>query len=223
MFLSLLRLNPASADVQRDLRDVHRLHRTIMKAFPDVINPSVKARAQFDVLHRLEFDRNNGWQLYVQSNIEPNWANSPRGYFLDKDGLLNPLIKPVGDAYGAIEPGKRLRFRLRANPTRKVDTKTGPDGRRRNGRRVPLRKIDEQVAWLLRKAHSNGFELMQVIIAATGSAELVNSNETNKTFQGVVYEGILEVKDAQQFSNALMAGMGPGKAYGFGLLSIAPI
>lgn len=220
MYLSLLYLNPASRDVQCDLRDVQNLHCRIMTAFPDMIDPEVKARTRFGVLHRLEFSRNSGWHLYVQSRIEPDWNTLPERYLLPAD-LPNPLVKEVGEAYCKIRYGRILRFRLRANPTKKIDTMS-TDGKRRNGRRVPLNNPEEQVEWLVRKANRHGFKLGQVIISSSGSAELVKSPSTAKTFQGVVYEGTLQVNDEELFLDSICSGIGPGKAYGFGLLSIAP-
>lgn len=42
------------------------------------------------------------------------------------------------------------------------------------------------------------------------------------TFGAVLFEGRLRVTDADLFRAALASGIGPAKAYGFGLLSIAP-
>jgi CRISPR system Cascade subunit CasE len=220
LYLSLLRLNPASAAVQRDLRDPVDLHRTIMRAFGDVLDPEVEARAYFGVLHRLEFDRSRGQiLLYVQSATAPDWGQLDPGYLHPEDGLR---VRPVGEVYAGLRAGRVLRFRLRANPTRKVDTKSGPDGERRNGRRVPLRGMDEQVGWLVRKASEAGFELLQATVAATGSGEYVRSHRTGRTFQGVLFEGKLVVRDVARFRSALAQGIGPAKAFGFGLLSVGP-
>lgn len=221
MYLSFLRLNPACAEVQRDLRDVMGLHRTIMKAYPDVLDPEVEARAYFGVLHRLEFDRRTGRiLLYVQSKTEPVWSQLPGGYLYVEDGMPNPAVKPVGEVYANLRAKRVLRFRLRSNPSRKVDTKSSPDGARRNGRRVALRGLEEQIGWLARKAEEHGFELLQATVAASGSAELVHSHGTGRTFQGVVFEGRLVVRDPERFQTALASGIGPGKAFGFGLLSV---
>lgn len=222
MYLTLMRLNPHSTAVQRDLRDIHALHRTIMRAFPPVVDSEQKARAYWGVLHRLEVERQTGRVLlYVQSRIAPNWSFLPDGY-LAVDGMPNPAVKSVAEAYAAIREGRILRFRLRANPTRKIDTKSGPNGERRNGRRVPLASLDRQVQWLVDKGKQHGFELLQVAVAAAGAAELVHSHTTGRTFQGVLFEGRLRVANAERFRTALASGIGPGKAYGFGLLSIAP-
>lgn len=42
------------------------------------------------------------------------------------------------------------------------------------------------------------------------------------TFGAVIFEGLLEITDADKFKQALANGIGSGKAYGFGLLSVAP-
>lgn len=220
MFLSLLRLNPASGAAQRDLRDATELHRTVMRAFPAVPDPAVEARAYFGVLHRLEFDRPGGRVLlYVQSRVAPDWSGLPSGYVFPGE---EPKVKPVGEAYAGLRAGRVLRFRVRANPTRKIDTKSGPDGEKRNGRRVPMRGPEEQIRWLARKAEEHGFELLQASVAASGSVERVHSHRTGRTFQGVLFEGRLAVRDPERFQQSLIGGIGPGKAFGFGMLSIAP-
>lgn len=222
MFLTLMRLNPASADVQRDLRDPQALHRTVMRAFPPVIDPEVGARAHWGVLHRLEYERRSGRiLLYVQSRIAPDWAFLPVGYLID-DGMENPAVKAIDRAYASLSAGRMLRFRLRANPTRKIDTKSGPQGEKRNGRRVPLLAPAAQLEWLARKGQTHGFELLEATVAAAGASELVHSHSTGRTFQGVVFEGRLVVRDAERFREALEQGIGPGKAYGYGLLSVGP-
>jgi CRISPR system Cascade subunit CasE len=42
------------------------------------------------------------------------------------------------------------------------------------------------------------------------------------SFAGVTFQGRLRIIDRQRFLQALAQGVGPGKAYGFGLFSIAP-
>jgi CRISPR system Cascade subunit CasE len=53
-------------------------------------------------------------------------------------------------------------------------------------------------------------------------------NKTGKVGMGqrlrsVRYEGVLEVTNPNGFQKVLTSGIGPAKAFGFGLLSIAPI
>ena len=220
MYLTLLRLDPHSPSIQRVLRDPHALHQTVMRAFPSILDPEQEARAYWGALHRMEIERRTGrLLLYVQSRIEPDWSFLSEDCLV-QDGLPNPGVKSVTAAYDRIAAGTTLRFRLRANPTRKIDTKSGPGGERRNGRRVPVVGLKAQVGWLARKAEEHGFSLLQATIAATGAAELVRSYSRGCCFQGVLFEGRLVVRDAERFRGALASGIGPGKAFGFGLLSV---
>ena len=133
----------------------------------------------------------------------------------------------------SLHPGERLRFRLRANPTKKVDTKSGPNGERRNGRRVKLKTEAEQVAWLRRKAAEASFEVLAVKassdIAAldvidegqsTGWRQPGDGRGAHLIFGTVLYDGYLRVIDPEGFRQAVERGLGSGKAYGFGLLSV---
>lgn len=220
MYLSRLKLNALSREVARDIGDASELHRTIMGAFPNASNGH-SPRALYNVLHRLEVNRRTGSvTLYVQSKSVPNWDALPDGYVVVNE-LPEIAVKPIGDLLKAIAPGRRLRFRLRANPTRKIDTKTQADGVRRHGRRVPVRGELAQIQWLQRQADRNGFGVTTVSIESSGSAELSRSRSTGRTFQGVLFEGTLVVIHGDAFQRALTAGIGPGKAFGFGMLSIA--
>lgn len=215
-------LDPRSTAVVRDLRDPEGVHTRIMGAFPSVLDPEQKARAYFGVLYRLEDDRRSGrLLLYVQSHIKPDWSILSKGYLADM-GMENPAVKEIDPAYAKIGEGRRLRFRLRANPTRKIDTKSGPDGQRNNGRRVPLHGPEAQVAWLARQGTRCGFELVRATIASAGAAERIHGHASGRTFQGVMFEGQLVVRDPARFRASLVGGIGPGKAYGFGLLSVGP-
>lgn len=193
-----------------------------MRAFPTVVDPEQEPRAFWGVLYRLEHDRRVPYPtLYVQSRVMPDWS------FLDKRALIqdsvpNPSTKCVAEVYNRLRKGQTLRFRLRSNPTKKVDTKSDEEGNRRNGRRVPLVKTEDQLEWLARKALQHGFDLHHANIAASGAGERQRSRRIGGVFQGVLYEGRLIVRDPDVFRNALADGIGPGKAFGFGLLSIAP-
>lgn len=228
MFLSRLVLEPRSRHVQRDLGDCHQMHRTIMAGFPHVEGDS--GRAHFGVLFRVEpepfLDRP---VVLVQSRNEPDWSRLARGYLADLGQTPNPASRPLAAVYGALEAGRRLRFRLRANVTKKV----GVDGRA-NGARVELRGDEAKIEWLERRAASGGFALVSVRGAANvpdvrivtepkqAGRQAAPSNGASLTFGSVLFEGRLDVTDAELFRRTLSAGIGPAKAYGFGLLSLAP-
>ena len=230
MFLSRLILNPRSRDVRRDLSDCQQLHRSVMSAFPDIAGDD-GARAALGVLHRIDLDRANV-TLLVQSSQPPDWSHLPAGYLRVDTDLENPACKRLDNLYGVLRSGDVLAFRLRANPSRKIDTKSRPDGNRRNGRRVELRTEADLIDWLRRKGSMAGFEIVSVrarpeipnALAMTEAKQRGMHPTTSggkMTFRPVLFSGVLRVADADLFRAALIGGIGPAKAYGFGLLSVA--
>lgn len=227
MYLSRLILNPRNKRARRDLVDCGEMHRTVMNAFPPGIGP---ARSQFGVLHRVDVRSDGEVTLFVQSRQRPDWSHLPPDYLLDQ-----PACKPVASIYAGLTAGSVLRFRLRANPTRKIDTKSDASGRRRHGRRVEFRTEAECTGWLQRKAQAGGFELLSVRLNPAvpdvtarpegSSIRLTGTQQDGTprplTFAAVLFEGHLRVTDVDQFLATLEKGIGPGKAYGLGLLSVA--
>lgn len=228
MFLSRLLLDPRDRTCRRDLADLQALHRRVMAAFPG--GASRDGRAAHGVLWRVEpAGRLGRLMLLVQSATPPDWSRLPDGYLATPEE-----VKQIDEALAAIRVGSRLQFRLVANPTRKIDTKSGLDGVRRNGRRVPLRGDEALLAWLVRKAQDAGFSVAddptsaarRVVVRPLG--DLIGWRGAGRmsaarlTFRGAAFDGILEVTDADRLREAIVAGIGPGKAYGYGLLSLAP-
>lgn len=257
MYLSRLILDPRSRDARRDLADCQALHHRVMTAFPAVADPR-RAREQLGVLYRAEEHPRTGiTQILVQSASAPDWSGLPKGYLADTRGEAdNPACRRVDEAWAAIGDGTPLAFRLRANPTKRINEKTNPDDKLK-GQRVELQTEAEWLGWLERKACAAGFELLSVearsdvgagserrqrieeifgfdpdgerperiVDTRANPATKVHGGrrETGRlTFGAVLFEGRLRVTDADRFREALARGIGPAKAYGFGLLSIAP-
>ena len=226
LYLSRLRLNPRHHLVQRALADCHALHQHLMTGLPAAA--SDQARAEYGVLYRIDVDSASGVPtLLVQTAVRPDWSR------IGASGLLRERAleaKEVSSAYAAIAPGRRLRFRLRANPTRRVNrSRAGSDSLA--GKRVELRDEESQRKWLTeRKAGQCGFRVLDLQVRAgdalgpkQGGWRREADARRKLTFATVVFDGVLEVTDAERFRAALRQGIGPGKAYGFGLLSIAPV
>jgi len=227
MILSRLTLNLRSHEALRDLSDCQQMHRTILNAFPSV---DFAPRRQFAVLFRVECPPAGSPYVMIQSRETPDFTHLPSGYVVHA-----AEIKDVSEAYASLHAGMKLRFRLRANPTRKIDTKGGPDGARRNGRRVDLRSDEARLGWLARKAASAGFAILTVKcspdvpnVRLIPQGRLIgfradSGGQARKlTFGSVLFEGIMEVADPERLRDALEYGIGSAKAYGFGLLSVAP-
>lgn len=250
MYLSRLLLNPFHRRVRRDLGDCHRMHCTVMSGFPNGGESGVGARSRYGVLYRVEAGRRGqSVVLLVQSAVRPSWSHLVEEGYLVRPSLGedNPAVKCIDEQMAHIAEGMVLRFRLKANPTKKVGTSSKSDRlsevKKSNGRRVFIADQAGQLDWLVRKGAKSGFTLLQVrsdpsVADVVGESEDIVTGEKlvgcrehragvaeskhQLVFRGVVFDGHLRVIDERAFRAALANGIGSGKAYGFGLLSIAP-
>jgi CRISPR system Cascade subunit CasE len=116
------------------------------------------------------------------------------------------------------------RFSLLANPTKKLRL-DNPDGtRKKNGRRAPIVKREELLEWFQRKAKSGGFSVDPASIRTLPRGrEFFHKPGAHGTHNAIEFQGELVVRDNALFRATIAAGIGSAKAFGFGLLTIAPI
>ena len=209
--LAQLRLNGRSGAVHHDLGDAGRLHRRVQSMFPDTT-----PRTGTSTLYRLEREP-SGPVLLVQSMIPVNSKALPAGYTTGVDHRdLAPLFAWIAN-------GLTLRYRIDANP---IKAPRAADSRER-GRRVPLLG-EEAVAWWERKAAAAG--LLAQLILDTPQQPLLADRGTDgddkpqrRARLGMVrFEGVATVTDPDALRTSLTHGIGQGRAFGAGLLSIAP-
>jgi CRISPR system Cascade subunit CasE len=231
LYLSRLKLRAMSREVQRDLANCDNMHRRLLMAFPD--HPEIEhARQHYGALYRIESTR-EGVDVLVQSRAAPDWSRLPAGY------LREPAApKRVDTLYDTLATGQTLLFRLRANPTKRISDRGQTQPERWRGKRVELRTEADQMAWLQRKGEAAGFAPLTVRVERDDGAPLEvpdvrtlhsadrvtgGRNARRLAFGSIVFEGRLRVTDVQAFRQALETGIGSGKAFGFGLLSVAPV
>lgn len=204
MHLTQLRLDPHNAQARRDLADPYDMHRTLVRAF---VRDERDSPPRF--LWRLEPGQDwNQAVLLVQSAEPGDWsflAHAP-GYLLGGDVAVN---SKAFDPAARLQPGASLRFRLAANPTVT-----------REGKRLGLVGEDAQLAWLQRQGQRLGFDLATVLVSGS---DMVHGRKGSArvSLRRVLYEGVLQVRDGQALAGAIASGVGPGKAFGCGLLSLA--
>ncbi|CAN5192140.1 type I-E CRISPR-associated protein Cas6/Cse3/CasE [soil metagenome] len=225
MILTSIYINAVNREVRDCLADTHAMHVRIMSLFGRATDGP--ARASFGVLYRCEVDEREGTvRLLLQSRTAPDFAKWPAGIVDPRAASPNPRTTQLEPLLGSLRG--QYRFRLRANATRKIDTKTREDGTKSNGQRVPLRSDEDRIAWLTRQAEHHGFRLATTddgnVIARVlpGGSTLGRRGKANVTHEGALFEGVLVVGDAALLREAVVQGVGPGKSYGFGLLSLAP-
>ena len=247
MYLSCLTIHVGNDPTREQpgrkwLRNVYHVHQRLCMAFPSAqrksddehflkpFNPDDFGKGQVHVeraddsgfLFRVDPQAGGRAVVLVQSAIKPDWeyAFKNAGYLL----AAPPQVKPLDPSF---KVGQRLRFRLIANPTRRLSKGSlGPDGRpveKGIGKRVPV-PADRLLEWLSCRAEKAGFSLESDSVSLSpGYAYLNKSRNGDRVrLRSVRYDGLLSVTDPARFREALAQGIGPGKAFGFGLLSVAP-
>jgi CRISPR system Cascade subunit CasE len=191
MYLSKLVLNERDRAVQADLSNAHKLHQRMMQAFPD--EQRDRPRADWNILFRQELD---DAVVLVQSKIEPDWSKLPLRYLVNQ-----------------FSAGRVFQFRLRANPSKRDN---------QSRKTIGLFHRPDQLAWLERQAERCGFQLHGVDVVPSPNVYGLKGNGSSPIqISTALYQGVLEVKDPLPLLTALQQGIGRGKSYGCGLLSIA--
>jgi len=223
--------------VQIDLADPGELHRTVMSVFPN--NLGNRARQMLGVLYRVEIDaRGDRIVLLIQSLVPPDFAHLQRKrvrrgrirrqYLLrlqdDCDAAAygtheNPVVRAVAEERSRIVAGDRFTFHLRANATTRSTPEICPDGNPQNSKRLPVLGDAALLAWLAEEAAKAGFVVVDVQVKVE-RPERSAHKKRGLTLNSVSFQGQLVVTNAHVFREAMVVGIGPGKAYGFGLLSI---
>ena len=241
MFYSRLFLNLRSRAARRDIGDTFEMHRTVMSAFPQLTQRQRSNPESGSILWRVDHEERHGLtMLIVQSQVMPDWNPLLRresDYVAPPPGTeLSPL--ETKERTLLFSSGQVLSFRLRANPTKKQKA----DGRK-NGMRIGLTKEEDQLAWLHRKANEAGFRLLSVTTIpeevsksrSTRRAALPHEDSAtaepgvvltpvsarSRTHLAVRFDGVLQIIDPAAFHDAVTAGIGSAKGFGFGLLSLA--
>ncbi|RGE19822.1 type I-E CRISPR-associated protein Cas6/Cse3/CasE [Leucobacter sp. wl10] len=243
MLLTRMYLNPRRRQTVRFMRDPQALHAAVESAFPPVpLDPGSGSR----LLWRLDADGDER-QLLILSSRTPSlehlqeqagWSAEQTWESRSYDQLLSRFAR-----------GQRYAFRLTANP---VHTVTDSSGRKKllahvsvkhQTRWLTERADDLGVRFLTEgelfpgsgdpaldqtsaAAATHGGEAASEVAAAI----LVSCRETlhfrrgeqRVTLARARFDGLLEVTDVNRLRDALTRGIGRAKAYGCGLMTLAP-
>ena len=216
MYLTRVELNVRRRETMSALASPERVHASVMAGFPAI------GREDGRILWRID-DVGQSTFLLVQSPGVPDfthvieqfgWPASKQGWdTIDCDEFLS-----------GIKEGDIRRFRLTANPVRAVPAEGG--GRGKVCHHVTAA---QQIDWLLSRSLKNGFivdanedDRCSVTIASRGVLKFRHGRETI-TLSKVIYEGVLKVADPDALKKAMAQGIGRGKAYGCGMLSVSRV
>ncbi|MFJ4713567.1 type I-E CRISPR-associated protein Cas6/Cse3/CasE [Streptomyces sp. NPDC088785] len=206
--IARIRLNPHSRDVQRDLRDATQMHRTVMRLVPDDLGDA--PRQKTGMLYRLEESDTSSTLLVQAASLDP--ARLPRGYG-------NAEVKSLAPMFTALRKGLGVRYRIDVNPCKRERLPLQQKGQR--GRVIPLAGPDAD-QWWTRRAAEAGLDLHVLTPTSLEPVRSRGPNASQMRHTLLRYDGTATVTDPDALCEAVTNGIGRGKPYGAGLLTLAP-
>lgn len=214
MYLSRVEIDTNNRQKISDLTHLGAYHNWVEQSFPDEFKQNKRSRH----LWRIDELGNKKYLLLV-SEDRPDltkletYGVAHSAVTKDYDHFLNQLIE-----------WKKYRFRLTANPTRRItDDKTG------KSKVVPHITVLQQTNWLLDRVENYGFRIAEngniyeLNISARDWPRLRKKGNHVIRLSRVTFDGILEITDLEKFKKILISGIGREKAYGMGLLTVIPL
>lgn len=200
MYLTKIEMDLGNRAVREALADCQKMHR-LLNGLCEV------ARGDAQLLYRLK-NAGRTCSAYLYS-AEPLCR-----------GKCLPFMEWAGERdisalVSGFRNGKVMRFDLVTMPSKKV-----PAGNGKNSQRRVLRLPEERIEWLRRKAEQNGFSILQVqeLEGTDFSGNHGMEKGSRMVWNAYHYSGLLEVADEAAFRKAFSSGIGPGKAYGLGMI-----
>jgi CRISPR system Cascade subunit CasE len=250
MFLTRFRINTARPGARRLLGSPQVLHAAVMSSFPALLPgdaPSEGPRIlwRLDLLQRAEvilylvspqrpdlthLVEQAGWPAAAEPSA-PGWQTRPYAPFLD-----------------GLTAGRQWAFRLTANPVHQARRKDG-EPTKRTAHITPV----HQIGWLVKRQEACGFRILEKPVEqrllpsgttykkhphhgdryevtvhdqrnhAFDKARTTGRGRTPVSLVTVTYDGRLQITDPELMRRALTQGIGKAKAYGCGLLTLAPL
>jgi CRISPR system Cascade subunit CasE len=235
-YLSRIWLNPLRSGTQRMLRSPQVVHAAVLGGL---------SRQPVDerVLWRLEMKNPHRVAVLALTQSKPSWEHLvEQGGWPGADDE-QAAVRPYDPLLDGLRLGAAFAFRLRANPVSAMRRPEKPSAaqqlylggtERPRGVRVPHRTAAHQMAWFLDRIESWGFTVStsrsgEPDVRLAARERLVFSKtsrggaKNRVTLQTATFEGRLAVADVDTARRSLLEGVGPARAYGCGLLTLAPI
>lgn len=236
-YLSKIPINPLRRAGQRMVSNPHVLHAAVLGGLPP---PAGRMLWRDEVTHLPSGAVS--CELLVLTPRQPDWS-----HLVEQAGWETPegapLIRDLQPLLDLVVGGREFGFRVRANPVASTKAPQSPpesysrvmaDGGPRRGMRVSLRSVSRQLDWFMARSNPDnarwgfvvdGGEVPSVAVAAREHRSFIKAREARRrvTLDRVTFEGRLRVTDPVRLREVLVDGLGGAKAYGCGLLTLAPV
>lgn len=216
MYFSRVEVDTENRQKLSNLSHVGAYHNWVESAFIDERKQEVSGQRN---RHLWRLEELNGKQYLLVVS-----ANQPNLDALENYGIAGSAVTKNYDNFlNNLKKDEDLRFKLVANPTLKKAIKG-----KKQGRVIPVRP-GEINTWILNKQNQFGFEIEKnhpLEVTNKGKKVLYHKKDNKRKqvlLSEATYEGVLRITDIEKFKDALISGIGREKAYGFGLLTVAPL
>lgn len=204
MYLTRFDMDVMDRKVYDYLRNPNKLHGALCAAAG---NSRQGARLQFRVIN----DRRRH-SIYVYTNVSFHGADIPYGLRLHAERDITEWVLSQA-------PASLLAFDLLAVPSKKVKQETS-----HNSKRVILRNLEERLGWIRRHCESDECRIMDIREYGEEHARIYKGNEQRSfMITGYKYAGLLQINHPAGVEHLISSGIGPEKAYGFGMLLVSPL
>ncbi|MFC5940372.1 type I-E CRISPR-associated protein Cas6/Cse3/CasE [Micromonospora harpali] len=222
MHLTRFLMNTARQGARKLLASPQAMHAAVLSGFP---RPEDHTRDDARTLWRVDQRRDRQVVLYIVSPTEPELT-----HLVEQAGWPRSSesweTRPYDRLLDSLEKGQRWAFRLTANPSRTGRKTENSPTTQRFGQVTAT----QQIEWLTSRAERHGFAIAR---QADGELNLVtydrqvrrftrNHGQRPVTLVTATYDGVLDIEDPALFRNVLTRGIGHARAYGCGLLTLAP-
>ena len=209
MYLTRMELDTGKRETQRALISPNLMHGAIESSFP-----GERERR----LWRIDEYQGRYYLLLLSSQI-PDLAAAVKQFGQECNGQAWQT-KPYDPLLQRIQNNSVWQFRLTANPTKSVKSSE------RNMRGIVHAHITpgHQMQWLLDRCESHGFSVEPEEAFVVGSQWKRFYKGSNRqhpvSLLAVTFDGILTGTDEERFRRTLQEGIGRGKAFGMGLITV---
>lgn len=223
-YLSRIYLNPLRRQTQAFLGNPEKMHAAVLNGIPtQPVTERILWRVEPDPSHRAELlvlsQTRPSWEALIEQAGWPN-ADQPQARTAD----LQPLLD-------TIHLGRSFRLRVRVNPVvcTKAPPPSDPGRTRTRGHPVPV-KSQDQPLWILDRLPGWGY---QPTANSIGQPELVQLERASirftrrpatppVTLAAATFDARVTIADPAAATQSIMKGVGRARAYGFGLITLAP-
>ncbi|MFJ5677711.1 type I-E CRISPR-associated protein Cas6/Cse3/CasE [Streptomyces sp. NPDC093097] len=220
-WLTQLRLNTRNRATLRDLRNGNQLHRTLMRLVPDGLGD--QARAAGGLLYRLE-EADTGITVLAQTRQQPLIDRIDPGY-------ARVAVKDMAGFLARLHEGLHIQYRIAANAVVQYGSLADRERARTRlklDRLPPARRAltgEDADDWWYTRAARNGLNIHTLAPSTGPSIDVVREHQGRDVAHRhaiTVFQGDATITDPDMVRAAILNGIGRGRSFGAGLLSLAP-